>query len=221
MVELEGGNIVFGTDSPHFPDEPALETRYVETFSMEATEVTNARYGACVQAGVCKEPKDTTYYDQRPLYDNHPVVYVTLDQALTYCAWLGRRLPDTYEWERAARGLADQARLWPWGNSPPSKDKANIITPPENEEGWNVPEGTQPVRSFTEGAAREGDGIFDLVGNEWEWTSTQLGEGIYVQRGGSWNATMEGITKVKIVDIRKQVSPDQAVGFRCAQSNSK
>ena len=214
MLELKGGNITFGTDAPRFSDEPALETRFVDTFSMETAEVTNAKYRACVQAVVCKEPKDTTYYDQ-PSYNEHPVVQVTLDQATTYCAWLGRRLPDTYEWERAARGLAEEERLWPWGDSPPSIDQANIIILPEPGEEWYVPKGTLPVGYLVEGATPEG--IFDLVGNVWEWTSTQPGKGTYIQRGGSWDATMESVTKIKTVAVKEQLSPDEAVGFRCVQ----
>lgn len=165
--------------------------------------------------GICKEPKDTTYYDQSS-HNDHPVVQVTLDQATTYCAWLGRRLPDTYEWERAARGLADEVRLWPWGDSPPSKDKANIIIPPEPGGDWDVPKGTLPVGYLVEGAAPEGEGIFDLVGNVWEWTSTQEGEANYVQRGGSFDATMERVTKIRAPN-KDHLSLDQAVGFRCVQ----
>jgi formylglycine-generating enzyme required for sulfatase activity len=214
MVELKGGNIKFGTDDPNrFSDEPVLETRYVETFFLETTEVTNAKYRVCVKVGICKEPKDTAHYDLAS-YNDHPVVQVTLDQAIAYCAWLGRRLPDTYEWERAARGLAEESRLWPWGDSPPSRENANIILPLGSNQ-WYAPKDTQPVGFLKPGKTSEG--VFDLVGNVWEWTSTQISEGVYVQRGGSWNSTMERVTKIKTIDAQHQLSPDQAVGFRCAQ----
>jgi len=214
MVELKGGNITFGTDDPaRFSDEPMAEPKFVDTFSMEVTEVTNTNYRSCVQAGICKEPKDTTEYEN-PSYNNHPVVQVTFDQAVTYCAWLGRRLPDTYEWERAARGLAEEERLWTWGSTPPTKEKANIIIQPESNAEWYIPEGTVPVGQLTDGATPEG--VFDLVGNVWEWTSTSQEEGVYILRGGSYDSTMERITKIR-VSVKDRPSPDQAVGFRCVQ----
>jgi formylglycine-generating enzyme required for sulfatase activity len=108
----------------------------------------------------------------------------------------------------------ENSRLWPWGDSPPSKDKANLVIPPAPGGELYKPEGTLPVGSLVAGAISEGEGIFDLVGNVWEWTSTQQEDGAYIQRGGGFDAIMERIT---IVRPSIKDGPDWAVGFRCAQ----
>ena len=212
LVKLEGGEIIFGTDSPdRNEDEPVLEKINVDPFSMEATEVTNAHYRSCVEAGVCEKPKDTEFYDKTK-FDKHPVVYVTLDQAKTYCAWLDRRLPDTYEWERAARG--QNGRSWPWGEASLAPEKSNVMIFISEKEEWFEPNSTLPVTSFPYGATPGDNAIYDLLGNVWEWTSTTTGDDVYILRGGSWDAVMYRITNIS-KSIGRQ--PDQSTGFRCAK----
>ncbi len=207
--EFGAGEIIFGTDAPdRSEEEPQLQTVHVDAFKMDVTEATNGQYRICVEAGVCDEPKDTTFYDKADL-KQHPVVSVTFDQAAAYCAWLGGRLPTTYEWERAARG--QKGRSWPWGESLPTPANANllIILNSEQQE-WFEPGGTFPAASFKTGATPEG--IYDLLGNVWEWTTTKMGNA-YIQRGGAWDAVMYHITNIRI-SVGNQ--PEQSVGFRCA-----
>ncbi|NWG06848.1 MAG: SUMF1/EgtB/PvdO family nonheme iron enzyme [Chloroflexi bacterium] len=211
LAHLEGGEIIFGTDSStRFEDEPALEKRKVDSFSIETMEVTNVHYRVCVEVDVCDEPKDTEFYDQRR-FDLHPVVHVTLEQAETYCAWLGRRLPDTYEWELAARGR--DGRPWPWdGDEFPTVNHANVILLLDSASNeWYAPTGTEQVGSYPLG--RTPEGVYDLLGNVWEWTTTPM-ETAYIQRGGAWDSVMYRITNIR-VSVDKQ--PDSAVGFRCAR----
>ena len=209
LVMLEGGEIVFGADPSQEPtDDPPLERRDVGTFAIESTEVTNAHYRACVEAGFCEKPKITDLYDQTD-YAEHPVVYVTFHQAQTYCAWLGRRLPNTYEWELAARGK--DGRAWPWGVTPATTENVNmlVILNPEKQE-WFRPKNTLPVASLPLGSTK---GIYDLVGNVWEWTTSKIGNA-YIQRGGSWDTVIYQITNIHPA-IEDQA--DQSVGFRCAE----
>ncbi len=102
--------------------------------------------------------------------DQHPVVHVTYEDAEAYAEWVGGSLPTEAEWERAARGGIDGARF-PWGDDeqPGGQRLANSWQgrfPYENtvEDGFA---GTAPVGSFP----ANGFGLFDMVGNVWEWTS--------------------------------------------------
>ena len=89
----------------------------LEDFWIDQTEVSNAQYRQCVEAGVCAElttckKGEPTYYDAEKT--DHPVVCVSWDDAQTYCEWAGARLPSEAEWEYAFRG--EQNLFYPWGN---------------------------------------------------------------------------------------------------------
>jgi formylglycine-generating enzyme required for sulfatase activity len=100
-------------------------------------------------------------------FDDHPVVHVSWNDSQAYCAWTGRRLPTEAEWECAARGgLA--SRRYPWGDELPTGEwicniwQGTFPTVNTEEDGWLT---TAPARSF----APNGYGLFQPVGNVWEW----------------------------------------------------
>jgi sulfatase modifying factor 1 len=101
---------------------------------------------------------------------DHPVVHVGWEDVEAYAAWAGRQLPGEAEWEFAARGGLDGA-TYAWGEelAPAGRWMANTWQgefPIENlgQDGF---EGTAPVGSFPP----NGYGLFDMIGNVWEWTS--------------------------------------------------
>jgi len=111
------------------------------------------------------------YNELVPLGEHLPVLHVNWYEAEAYCNWAGRRLPTEAEWEIAAsaeptrdgRKMAGPKRRFPWGDDPPSSDRANL----DWRTGGCVEVGALPA----------GDSAFgcrQMIGNVWEWTATEF-----------------------------------------------
>ncbi len=128
--------------------------------------VTNAQYGAYINATDADAPRDWEAGHIPEGKENHPVVNVTWEDAMRFCAWLTEtlklgeketvRLPTEAEWEFTAAG--EGGRKYPWGNDDPTTQHANY--------GKNVGD-TTPVDAYPKGVTPEG--VYDLAGNVWEW----------------------------------------------------
>jgi iron(II)-dependent oxidoreductase len=104
----------------------------------------------------------------QPLEPQLPMLHVNWYEANAYCAWAGRRLPSEAEWELAAsgeptpdgRGLSERKRRYPWGDEPPSPERANL----DGRAMGPVPIGAHP-------AGESAFGCRQMLGNVWEWTA--------------------------------------------------
>ena len=158
---------------------------------------------------------------------DHPVVHVSWNDAQAYCAWAGRRLPTEAEWEYSARGGLAGAK-YPWGDQEVDSGqwRANIWQgrfPQQNtaEDGYLT---TAPVRSF----APNGYGLWQSVGNVWEWCADWFDAGYYavsdsidplgsdrgdtrVLRGGSYLCHISYCNRYRN-SARSQNTPDSSMG---------
>jgi serine/threonine-protein kinase len=221
MVYVPGGTFEMGSTET-ISEEP-VHSVTLDGCWIDRTEVTNAQYARCDAAGVCGRPSQSdsetraSYYGDSQ-YDEYPVIYVSWNDAKTYCEWTGGRLPTEAEWEYAARG--PDGHVYPWGNDAPSCDKANYWAEIEMCVGDTIQVGLYPDGQNWVGA-------LDMAGNVWEWvydwygsypsepqvnpTGPASGEG-RVLRGGAWaEGSVHGALRYAL-DPR---TADRSIGFRC------
>jgi formylglycine-generating enzyme required for sulfatase activity len=178
---------------------------------MDITEVTAEAYATCVRVGQCTSeglscgPASTFGAAGK---GEHPINCVDWSQASTYCQAQGKRLPSEEEWEWAARGGA-MGKTYPWGNVEPTSQVC--------WSGYGLISSTCPAGSFLAGASPQG--IFDLSGNVWEWTSSKKDEGSSerVARGGAWSSSASSYLRAS---ERYWTSPLYRfiyIGFRCVK----
>jgi iron(II)-dependent oxidoreductase len=229
MVEIPAGTFVFKTvgnpDDANpiipYPDTKAPRTLEMRRFYMDRTPVTNAAFAEFLEATGYR-PADRSNFlehwvDGKPPAGegDHPVRWISLDDARAYAKWAGKRLPTEAEWQYAAQGT--DGRAFPWGMK---------MEPGRCNDKFNR---TTHVTAFPEGASPFG--VLDLVGNVWQVMDDVYDNGVYrygIIRGGSYYAPEKSVWYVKSgplavdrVQIHLLVAPglDRAatVGFRCVK----
>lgn len=196
------------------------------------TETTVDQYKACVQAGKCEKPKDTSdnkYHNWGAAErGNHPVNGVDWNQARSFCEWAGGRLPTEEEWfSEASNG---KTRRYPWGDQEASCDFA--VMRGNGADGCGM-DSTWPVCSKY--AGNSVSSLCDMSGNVWEWTSSQEGKKGWkwtsfgkrkeggderVLRGGGWFQEKDGVADL-LTTKRISISPNVRffnIGFRCVRA---
>lgn len=157
-----------------------------------------------------------------------PMRYVSLSEAESHAAALGKRLPTNQEWEWACRYRGGP---FPWGHL----FRENAANVSEIWQGGVA--GVLRVGTFESGCSEAG--VYDLVGNVWEWTGSDVGDLLHhsiqpggdlshlsllewtgerygIIRGGAFSSRLRGRSAFEIVEHSANRSRD--VGFRCALS---
>ncbi|MDQ3650587.1 MAG: bifunctional serine/threonine-protein kinase/formylglycine-generating enzyme family protein [Acidobacteriota bacterium] len=240
LIALPGGTFQMGRNDVPPPRDSSIPVAYrqwvynqwpahsvtVRPFAIDRTEVTNAEYAEFVRVTAYPPPPDWPNNNPRAGQEQWPVRNVTLEDAQRFANWRSQRdkvkyrLPTEEEWEYAARG-GQTSRLYPWNGQ-------------WREGAANLDSATlKPVGSHPDGHTSQG--VADMIGNVWEWTSTVAtmykGNNVLglvagdmqkaVVRGGSYQSSAQGdepitATARRWVDKEKR---DPVIGFRLAREN--
>ncbi len=147
---------------------------------------------------------DSTLHGKR----NHPVVQVSVNDAVAFASWIGRRIPTEAEWESAAR--TDLGYVYPWG------DEFNIQAFNIEQSGFSDTCAVDEYDSF----ANEFK-IIDMLGNVMEWTSdmetspfpSQKNKTYCIAKGGAWNSKKD--VTISSRGLFKAGFSSNTIGFRC------
>jgi len=174
-------------------EKPAHRVTITKGFWMGQTEVTVGaykRFAAAAGRAMPAEPKA----GDRPLNpgwsdDQQPMATVTWDDAAAHCRWAGGRLPTEAEWEYAARGGTSGSRYgdldaiaWYADNSGRSRLDSVSIVKQDPKGGlfhrlMENQNGSHKVGQKLPNAL----GLYDMLGNVWEWVADWYGENYYGQ----------------------------------------
>ena len=244
MIEIPAGKFEMGNSATYATDnERPAHHVYLDTYWIDRYLVTCGQYRHFMDDGgyqnkswwseagwqwLQENPVSQPFYwDDSHLWDNYPVCGVSWYEADAYARYAGKRLPTEAEWEKAAGWDAKigHRRTYPWGEELPNNVNCNCCS--------NIEQPT-PVNNYPTGQSPYG--LYDTLGNVWEWTSSWFDayEGftwypyrnyskLYfdnqhrVLKGGSWATRPWGMR----VSYRNWYYPrvrQLFFGFRCVSS---
>ncbi|PYR99626.1 MAG: hypothetical protein DMG12_20145 [Acidobacteria bacterium] len=218
-------------------DRPANNI-YLDAFSIDKYEVTNADYARFVDATGARPP---WHWPQGKIpngEERFPVFNVNWFEATDFCKWAGKRLPTEAEWEKAARGGLDRNH-YSWGDAEIDRGEERLLAP--QTAGRNTSTAAPAVigRRYAMAVgsfAPNGYGLYDMTGNVMEWTNDWYDgnyypfmpkqnpkgpeTGRYRSVRGAGFFDQGGHGEEKTVNYRNFSDPDlrsTTIGFRCAK----
>lgn len=193
IVQIKGGKFIMGTGNLHaYDNEKQPHERSVSDFGLCSHLVTAGEWlEFMADGGYAKQELWTSdgwrwresenanapeywvmldghwhYYSPlgpRKLFSSEPVSSISWFEADAFARWRGLRLPTEAEWEYAASCTNGEKRAYPWGESEPSEKLSNCAL-----HNWGT------VRSGAYPAGATPEGIYDMAGQVWEWTSSSF-----------------------------------------------
>ena len=214
-------------------DERPVHRVYVSEFFVGRFPVTNDEYSRFLRATgylppsirslplVAADGRDEMFREMAAPYvwDNgqppvgrgtHPVVLVRYEDAVAYCDWhssaVGRitRLPTEAEWEKAARGGVEGFR-YPWGNDIDQSRGNYLASAADKRQRGTRSTGTYQPNAF---------GLYDVIGNVWEWVSDWY-DADYYSRSDTRDPTGPSVGQMRVVRGGSWVN-DEVSMLRCA-----
>jgi len=245
MVMIPAGEFEQGNNSIDALDNESLSHRvYLDTYWIDRYPVTCGQYRQFMAAGGYENPElwseagwqwlqtekvtQPLYWYSDRSYDDHPVCGVSWYEAEAYSRFVGKRLPTEAEWEKAASwdAQANRRRTYPWGEEIPTAEYCNCD---------RLLGQTTPVNSYP--AGKSAYGLFDTLGNVWEWTTSWFApyqgfqsypyvgySQVYfdnqhrVLKGGSW-ATRPWVLRSSFRNWYYPSVRQIFAGFRCAANS--
>jgi len=239
LVRIPSGRFLMGSDLVKDfnarQNEQPQHLVYLSEYFISKYPITNAQYASFLHNTTHPPPKHWRNGRIPNQKENHPVVNISWEDALSFCKWLSNstrksfRLPTEAEWEKAGRGT--DGSLYPWG------DEWNVTRCNSRSSKLND---TTPVGQYSP-SSDSIYGVADMSGNVWEWCIDWFDENEYqwrlaanitdplgpsleglekVVRGGSW-LSMQVQCRVACRYMAEPNTFDESLGFRIVLSSNE
>ena len=173
-------------------------------YCIDKTEVTQPAF---LGASFYERAKQAPYeIAEQFIGPKKPMIKIDWQQARDYCESRGGDLPTGIQWEKAARGPS--GKIYPIEG-----DGKELVPGKANYSYEGSPHTLTDVGSFP-----ASDGLFDMLGNVWEWTLEPTSFGTKILRGGSWGGNDAWVLRADYYSVDYPDYRSNHVGLRCVSA---